>query len=335
LGHIISEGGILVDPSKIQDVLSWEAPKNVFEICSFLGLAGYYRKFIKGFSKISKTMSELSGKDKKFEWSAKCEASFQELKKWLTTSLVLVMPDMEKQLSIYCDSSGQGLGCILMQDGHVVAYALWQLRKHEEHYLTHDLELAAVVHALKIWRNYLIGKRCEVYSDHKSLKYIFTQPGLNLWQRRWLELIKDYDLGINYHLGKANMVADALSRRTYLNGLIMKTMPFNLCLEMDKLNLRLTINSGVVAMEVDSTLSQDIRKGQKEDDKLQEIRKNIAEGKSLGFTEDEQGVLSYKWRICVPNDKEIMSLILREAHNSAYSIHLGGNKMYQDLKLSY
>jgi hypothetical protein len=150
-----------------------------------------------------------------------------------------------------------------------------------------------------------------------------------------LELIQDYDLGINYHLGKANVVADALSRRTYLNGLIMETMPFNLCAEMDKLNLRLTIHSGIVAMEVDSTLSQDIRKGQKEDNKLQETRKNIAEDKSLGFTEDEQGVLSYKRRICVLDDKEIKSLILREAHNSAYSIHLGGNKMYEDLKLSY
>jgi hypothetical protein len=118
--------------------------------------------------------------------------------------------------------------------------------------------LAAVVHALKILRHYLVGKRCEVYSDHKSLKYIFTQLGLNLWKRRWLELVKDYDLGINYHLGKANMVAFTLSHRTNSNGLIVETMPFNLCAEMDKLNLRLTVNSGVVAMEVDSTLSQDI-----------------------------------------------------------------------------
>jgi hypothetical protein len=165
------------------------------------------------------------------------------------------MPDMEKQFSIYCDASGQGLGCVLMQEGHVVAYASWQLRKHEEHYPTHDLELAAVVHAPKIWRHYLIGKRCEVYSYHKSLKHIFTQPDLNLRQRRWLEFIKYYDIGINYHLGKANMVADALSCTTYLNGLIMETMPFDLCEELDKLNLRLIVNTGVVAMEVDSTLS--------------------------------------------------------------------------------
>jgi hypothetical protein len=174
LGHVVSEEGISIDPSKIEDVLSWNTPTSVFNIRSFLGLVGYYRRFIEGFSKITKPMTELLGKHKKFEWSTKCEASFQELKKRLTTTPVLVMPNMEKPFSVYCDASGQGLGCVLMQDGHVMAYASRQQRKHEEHYPTHDLELAAIVHALKIWRHYLIGKRCEIYSDHKSLKYIFT-----------------------------------------------------------------------------------------------------------------------------------------------------------------
>jgi hypothetical protein len=107
---------------------------------------------------------------------------------------ILVMPDMEKSFSIYCDASGQGLGCVIMQDDCVVAYASRWQRKHEVNYPTHDLELSTVVHALKIWRHYLIGKRCELYMDHKSSKYIFTQSNLNLRQRRWLELIKDYDL---------------------------------------------------------------------------------------------------------------------------------------------
>jgi hypothetical protein len=123
LGHIILEGGISVDPSKIQNVLSWEVPKNVTEVRSFPGKTRYYRRFIEGFSKISKPMTELLRKDKKFEWSTKCTYSFQELKKQLNTAPVLVMPDMEKQFLIYCDASGQGLGCVLMQDGHVVAYA--------------------------------------------------------------------------------------------------------------------------------------------------------------------------------------------------------------------
>jgi hypothetical protein len=136
-----------------------------------------------------------------------------------------------------------------------VAYASRQLKKHEEHYPTHDLELAVVVHALKIWRHYLICKRCEIYLDHKSMKYIFTQLNLNLRQRRWLELIKDYDLGINYHPGKANVVVDAFSRRSHLHQLVVEQMPFDLCEEFDKLNLRLVANTKVVAMEIDSTLS--------------------------------------------------------------------------------
>src|SRR5512143_1414587 len=120
-----------------------------------------------------------------------------------------------KNFQVYCDASRQGLGYVLMQEGRVVAYASRQLRPHETNYPTHDLELAAVVHALTNWRHYLIGNRCEVYTDHKSLKYIFTQPDLNLRQRRWLELIKDYDMSIHYHPGKANVVADALSQKPF------------------------------------------------------------------------------------------------------------------------
>jgi hypothetical protein len=147
------------------------------------------------------------------------------------------MPDMEKSFSIYCNASGQGLECLLMQDGHVVAYASRQLRKHKEKYPTHDLELAAVVHALKIWRHYIIGKRCEVYSDNKRLKYIFTLPDLNIRQRRWLELFKDYDLGINYHPGKANVVADALSRISHLNILVTRELLPEFYTKFEKLNL--------------------------------------------------------------------------------------------------
>jgi hypothetical protein len=145
-----------------------------------------------------------------------------------------------------------------MQDGHVVAYASRQLRKHEEKFLTHHLELAAIVYASKIWRHYIIGQRCEVYSDHKSLKYIFTQPDLNLRQRRWLELIKDYDFRINYHPGKGNVVADALSRRSHVNMLATRELLPEFCKEFEKLNVGWVSSTEVVTMEVDSTLEQDI-----------------------------------------------------------------------------
>jgi hypothetical protein len=128
-------------------------------------------------------------------------------------------------------------------------------------YPTHDLELAAVVHALKILRHYLMGKRCELYTDHKSLKYIFTQSNLNLRQRRWLELIKDYDLGINYHPGKANVVIDALSHRSHVSQLVVDSMPLEFCEEFDKLNLRIVANTEATEMDVGSDLLQEIRKG--------------------------------------------------------------------------
>jgi hypothetical protein len=128
------------------------------------------------------------------------------------------------------------------------------LRKHEKKYPTHDLELVVVVHALKIWRHYIIGKRCEVYSDHKTLKYIFSQSDLNVRQRRWLEFIKDYDLGINYHLGKANMVADALSRRSHINMLATRELLLEFYKEFEKLNLGWVSNTEVITMKVDSML---------------------------------------------------------------------------------
>jgi hypothetical protein len=222
-----------------------------------------------------------------------------------------------------------------MQDGHVVAYASQQLRKHEVHYPTHDFEFIDVVHALKIWRHYFLGKRCELYTDHKSLKYIFTHPDLNLRQRRWLEIIRDYDLGVNYHPGKANVVADALSYKSHVSQLVVDSMSFELCEEFDKLNLRIIANAEVVEMEVGSSLLQEIRRGQVEHEKIQEVKCNIKEEKSPGFLEDDQGVLWYKGRVYVPNVKELKDKILHEAHEAAYFIHPGGNKMYHDLKATY
>jgi hypothetical protein len=131
-----------------------------------------------------------------------------------------VQPDIAKPFDVYCDASGTGLGCVLMQEGRVISYSSWQLRRHEEHYPTHDLELVAVVMTLRTWRHYLLGNVVHIYSDHKSLRYIFTQSDLNMRQRRWLELIKDYELEVHYHPGKANVVADALSRKGYCNYLL-------------------------------------------------------------------------------------------------------------------
>jgi hypothetical protein len=223
LGHVISKDGISVDPKKVEAVVEWNRPNNVTEIRSFLGLASYYRRFVEGFSHLAMPLTCLTQKGVKFEWSEECEQSFQELKRRLVSAPILTIPDGSGGFIIYSDASKKGLGCVLMQHGRVVAYASRQLKPYEQNYPTHDMELAAVVFALKIWRHYLYGVQCEIFTDHKSLKYIFTQKELNMRQRRWLELIKDYDLTIKYHPGKANVVADALSRKSTGNLAAMLT----------------------------------------------------------------------------------------------------------------
>ncbi|WVZ81263.1 hypothetical protein U9M48_028656, partial [Paspalum notatum var. saurae] len=331
-GHVVSKGGIAVDPSKVSTVTNWKVPEIPKEVHGFLGLAGYYRRFIENFSKIAKPMTSLLEKDAEFRWTNAQQVAFDELKKRLTTAPMLTLPDQQKKFIVYCDASRDGLGCVLMQEGKVIAYASRQLRKHVVNYPTHDLELAVVVHALKIWRHYLFGQRCEIYTDHKSLKYIFTQNELNMWQRRWLELIKDYDMKIYYHPGKANVVADALSRKSYANMALGFMMPHELCEEFERLSLGFLHHTTTAAFEAEPTLEQAIREHQKHDEKLQKIRELLKLGKAPYFRKDEQRTLWYKDRICVPNVDSINKLILSEAHDTAYSIHPGSTKMYYDLK---
>jgi hypothetical protein len=174
LGHVVSAEGISVDPKKVEAMAKWERPQLVMEIRSFLSLAGYYRKFIQDFSRIAMPLTQLTRKGIKFEWSKACEDSFVMLKEKLTTAPVLVLPSSGGNFVVYTDASGTGLGCVLMQKERVIAYASRQLKIHERNYPTHDLELAAVVFALKIWRHYLYGEKFEVFTDHKSLKYLFS-----------------------------------------------------------------------------------------------------------------------------------------------------------------
>ncbi|GJY99984.1 putative reverse transcriptase domain-containing protein, partial [Tanacetum coccineum] len=178
LGHVINGDGIHVDPSKIEAVKNWKAPRTPSEVHSFLGLAGYYRRFIENFSKIAKSLTILTQKSKTFDWGKEQERAFQTLKDKLCNAPVLALPDGSEDFVVYCNASGLGLGCVLMQRGKVIAYASRQLKIHEKNYTTYDLELGAVVFTLKIWRHYF-----------------------------------DYDCEIRYHPSKENVVANALSRK--------------------------------------------------------------------------------------------------------------------------
>ncbi|GKC89185.1 putative reverse transcriptase domain-containing protein [Tanacetum coccineum] len=201
LGHVIDSSGIHVDPAKIEAVKNWASPTTPSEIRQFLGLAEQ-------------------------------EEAFQLLKQKLCVAPILALPEGSEDFVVYCDASIKGLGAVLMQRMKVIAYASRQLKIHEKNYTTHDLELGAVVFALKIWRHYLYGTKCVVFTDHKSLQHILDQKDLNMRQRRWIELLSDYDCEIRYHPGKANVVADALSRKERIEPLRVRALVMTIGLDL-------------------------------------------------------------------------------------------------------
>ena len=178
----MSASGVSEDLEKVEAVMSWKRPKSVFEIHSFLGLAGYYRRFVEDFSRLEPPMTRLTWKGVRFEWNGLCMTAFQELKIKLTSAPILIFPEQGQRYTVYCNASKDRLGCVLMQSRRVVAYGFKQLKNHEQNYPTHDMELAAIVFALKILHHCLYGEQFEVFSNHKSLKYIFTQRNLNMRQ---------------------------------------------------------------------------------------------------------------------------------------------------------
>jgi hypothetical protein len=216
-------------------------------------------------------LTRLTRKGAAFIWNTECEVSFRTLKEKLTSAPVLVIPDPHRKYVVYCDASHRGLGCVLMQDGAVVAYASRQLKPHEQNYPTHDLELAAIIFASKIWRHHLYGVQFDLFSDHKSLKYLFDQKDLNMRQRRWMEYLKDFDFNLNYHPGKANVVADALSRKAlYVSELLMQQC--DLYEKFKYLNLNVVYRKGGVRinrMELSCDLRSRVAQAQRSDMDLQ------------------------------------------------------------------
>ncbi|KAJ0921353.1 putative nucleotidyltransferase, Ribonuclease H [Helianthus annuus] len=309
LGHTVNELGIHVDPAKIEAVKNWITPKSPSEIRSFLGLAGYYRRFISNFSKIAVPLTSLTQKERPFVWGPEQEESFQTLKDMLCNAPILTLPDGNDDFVMYCDASNLGLGCVLMQRDKVIAYASRQLKIHEKNYTTHDLELGAVVFALKIWRHYLYGTKCVVFTDHKSLQHIFNQKELNMRQRRWVELLNDYDCEIKYHPGKANVVADALSRKTHVKS--------------------------IRCFQLVHDLQNRIRNAQYTSVNEGNLYNEMQCGAENSLVSKSDGILYYLNRIWIPNRDDLRKFLMKEAHNTKYSIHPGADKMYHDMRTSY
>ncbi|MCO5563017.1 hypothetical protein L7F22_016653 [Adiantum nelumboides] len=227
LGFIVSKDGISQDPAKVEVVVKWPIPQSVSEVREFLGLTGWCRIFIQDYALISKPLTELTQTDETFIWTEKRDFAFNELKNLLAKSPVLKLPDFEKTFEVIVDACAKGVGGIFRQEGHPIAYESQQLCIHERNYPTHDLELLAVVHALKKWRHYLLSQIFELVTDHKSLKWIFTQPELNMRQRRWVEFLQEFNFEIKFRPGKENQAADALSRRvaTLAISLLSSSLP--------------------------------------------------------------------------------------------------------------
>ncbi|KAK9064954.1 hypothetical protein SSX86_016337 [Deinandra increscens subsp. villosa] len=313
LGHVINDQGIHVDPTKIEAIKDWSTPTTPTEIRQFLGLAGYYRRFIENFSKIAQPLTALTQKDKKFIWDDKTEAAFQLLKQKLCDAPILSLPDGIEDFVVYCDASHQGLGCVLMQREKVIAYASRQLKIHEKNYTTHDLELGAVVFALKIWRHYLYGTQCTIFTDHKSLQHIFNQKELNMRQRRWVELLNDYECEIRYHPGKANVVADALSRKEHAKPRRVRAL----------------------GMTIHSNLNSQVRDAQIEALKPENLTEEGLRGMEKQLEEKPDGTKIFMDRLWVPVYGGLRRLIFDKAHKSRYSIHPGSDKMYHGLKKQF
>nr|GFB21536.1 putative reverse transcriptase domain-containing protein [Tanacetum cinerariifolium] len=283
LGHGIDSEGVYVDPAKIAAIMNWATPTTPTE------------------------------KNKKFEWETEAEEAFHTLKQKLCCTPILALPEGSDDFVVYCDASLRGFGAILMQREKVIAYASRQLRTHEENYITHDLELGAVVFVLKLWRHYLYETKCVVYTDHQSLQYILDQKELNMRQRRWIELLSDYDCEIRYHPGKANVVADALSRK-----------------EREPMRVK------TLVMSVHPSLHDQIRNAQ-----FEAMEKKNVKAENLGrlikpiFEIRPDGTRYHDKRVWLPKFGGLRDLIMHESHKSKYSIHPGSDKMYQDLKQLY
>ncbi|GJW47225.1 putative reverse transcriptase domain-containing protein [Tanacetum coccineum] len=295
---MIDNKGIHVEPAKIESIKDWVSPKTPTEIRQFLGHAGYYRRFNEGFLKIARSMTKLTQKKVKFDWGDKQEAAFQLLKEKLCSAPILALPEGSEDFVVYCDASIKGLGAVLMQREKVIAYASRQLKIHEKNYTTHDMELGAV--------------------------HILDQKELNMRQRRWLELLSDYDCEIRYHPGKANVVADALSRK-----------------EQEPLRVR------ALVMTIGLDLPKQILEAQTEARKPENLKSEDVGGMLIEASKDPgklrkeklepraDGTLCLNNRSWLPVYGDLRALIMHESHKSKYSVHPGSDKMYQDMKKLY
>lgn len=317
LGHVISANGVGPEQSKLMAIKEWPVPTNSKEILSFLGLANYYRRYIKNFSHIAAPMTELLRKGQPFDWRPTQQQAFDTLKDKLTTAPLLLLPDPNLPFHLNCDASNFAIGAVLMQDQgnglQPIAYESRKLNPAEQNYPVHDREMLAIIHALRVWRHYLEGPPILGITDHDSLKYFATQPHLTRRQARWMEFLQDYNIDIKYQPGKTNVVADALSRRADLATISFVTL--------------------------DADLVSDIKQAYDTDLEAQAFIKQALDHTSNDFTIDN-GLLyhtahSQPRQLYIPNSRELRQRLIREHHDSVIYGHLGVSKTVHAISRSF
>jgi hypothetical protein len=306
LGHVISEEGVVLDPNKIRYIMEFPTPKDVSNIRSFMGLAGYYRRFIKGFSKIGCPITALQKKGVKFTWTSEREERFQELKYLLTHASVMKIVDPNNDFLVCTDACKEGLRGFLMKEGHVICYESRKLNEHEINYVTRDLELVVIVHSLKMSRHYFLGRRFLIMIENCGLRRLFDQPKLNARKSRWMDLLSEFDFEIKHIKGKENRVAD---------------------------DLRRSVN--MIQLEAVSTFENDVRERVRNAQETNAFFKTMTSYlkkeptglKYEGYQMLDESLLTYKNRLYIPSCDDFKRFIMDELHKRPYTIHPGYQKM--------
>jgi RNase H-like domain found in reverse transcriptase/Reverse transcriptase (RNA-dependent DNA polymerase)/Integrase zinc binding domain/Chromo (CHRromatin Organisation MOdifier) domain/Retroviral aspartyl protease len=327
LGHVISGDGISMESSKVKAITEWPTPNNVQDVRSFLGLAGYYRKFVSGFSRISSAMSELLQKDKPFIWTEAAQSSFDRLKLAVTTAPVLILPDASRPFTVTTDASGFAIGATLSQDHgkgeQPIAFMSKKMLSAERNYAVHEQEMLAIICALKEWRHYLYGKKFTIITDHKSLTYFVSQPNLSSRQARWQAFLSEFDFDIVYRAGKENVLADALSRRSdHKESVVVAD---------GKDTAAVTVNTvSESSSSDDDTLIKMIKDGYTKDRKCKHLFKSCRRPFHI-----IDGILYNDDVIYIPNNRKLITLLISEAHDVVVGGHVGLNKTYEILKRKF